>query len=112
MAYPQVHSFSPWPRMCYLALVSFLASNFLVLASSAVAIEIYIMYIIYTCSNHVYTSSNLVMSDETNTCIFLFLQVAHFYDTIDQEMIKSQQPMMLNSALAFERIIKDPKAGN
>jgi len=26
-------------------------------------------------------------------------------------MIKSQQPMMLNSALAFERIIKDPKAG-
>jgi len=39
------------------------------------------------------------------------LQVAHFYDTIDQQMIKSQQPMMLNSALAFERIIKDPKAG-
>jgi len=39
------------------------------------------------------------------------LQVAHFYDTIDQEMITSQQPMMLNSALAFERIIKDPKAG-
>jgi len=26
-------------------------------------------------------------------------------------MITSQQPMMLNSALAFERIIKDPKAG-
>jgi len=26
-------------------------------------------------------------------------------------MIVSQQPMMLNSALAFERIIKDPKAG-
>jgi len=37
--------------------------------------------------------------------------VAHFYDTIDQQMITSQQPMMLNSALAFERIIKDPKAG-
>jgi len=26
-------------------------------------------------------------------------------------MITSQQPMMLQSALAFERIIKDPKAG-
>jgi len=26
-------------------------------------------------------------------------------------MITSQQPMMLNSALAFERVIKDPKAG-
>uniref|UniRef100_A0A4W3JMF3 Cytoplasmic dynein 2 heavy chain 1 n=1 Tax=Callorhinchus milii TaxID=7868 RepID=A0A4W3JMF3_CALMI len=33
-------------------------------------------------------------------------QVAHFYNTIDQQMIPSQRPMMLNSALAFEQIIK------
>jgi len=50
----------------------------------------------------------------TRHCCYILvcaLQVAHFYDTIDQQMITSQQPMMLNSALAFERIIKDPKAG-
>ncbi|KAG8452968.1 hypothetical protein GDO86_004684 [Hymenochirus boettgeri] len=34
-------------------------------------------------------------------------QVAHFYNTIDQQMIQSQRPMMLNSALAFEQIIKN-----
>uniref|UniRef100_A0A4W3JIK2 Dynein cytoplasmic 2 heavy chain 1 n=1 Tax=Callorhinchus milii TaxID=7868 RepID=A0A4W3JIK2_CALMI len=39
-------------------------------------------------------------------------QVAHFYNTIDQQMIPSQRPMMLNSALAFEQIIKNPKAGS
>ncbi|XP_078258653.1 cytoplasmic dynein 2 heavy chain 1 isoform X2 [Rhinoraja longicauda] len=38
-------------------------------------------------------------------------QVAHFYNTIDQQMIPSQRPMMLNSALSFEQIIKNPKAG-
>ncbi|KAK3801155.1 hypothetical protein RRG08_006872 [Elysia crispata] len=38
-------------------------------------------------------------------------QVAHFYNTIDQQMIPSQQAMMLNSALAFEKLVKSPKAG-
>ncbi|MXQ96699.1 hypothetical protein E5288_WYG013272 [Bos mutus] len=33
-------------------------------------------------------------------------QVAHFYNSIDQQMIQSQRPMMLQSALAFEQIIK------
>uniref|UniRef100_A0AAX7TRD3 Dynein heavy chain tail domain-containing protein n=1 Tax=Astatotilapia calliptera TaxID=8154 RepID=A0AAX7TRD3_ASTCA len=33
-------------------------------------------------------------------------QVAHFYNTIDQQMIPSQRPMMLNLALAFEHVIK------
>uniref|UniRef100_A0A4W5JP42 Dynein cytoplasmic 2 heavy chain 1 n=1 Tax=Hucho hucho TaxID=62062 RepID=A0A4W5JP42_9TELE len=33
-------------------------------------------------------------------------QVAHFYNTIDQQMISSQRPMMLNYALAFEQVIK------
>ncbi|CAK8696967.1 unnamed protein product [Clavelina lepadiformis] len=39
-------------------------------------------------------------------------QVAHFYNTIDQQMIPSQRPLMLESALNFERIIKKPRAGN
>ncbi|CAI8019648.1 Cytoplasmic dynein 2 heavy chain 1, partial [Geodia barretti] len=39
-------------------------------------------------------------------------QVAHFYNTIDHQMLPSQQPMMLDTALAFERLIKNPKAGN
>ncbi|KAF2973673.1 hypothetical protein EK904_004515 [Melospiza melodia maxima] len=38
-------------------------------------------------------------------------QVAHFYNSIDQQMIWSQKPMMLQSALAFEQIIKHPKSG-
>uniref|UniRef100_A0A8C1IPK5 Dynein cytoplasmic 2 heavy chain 1 n=1 Tax=Cyprinus carpio TaxID=7962 RepID=A0A8C1IPK5_CYPCA len=33
-------------------------------------------------------------------------QVAHFYNTIDQQMIPSQRPMMLGCALAFEQVIK------
>jgi dynein heavy chain 2 len=37
-------------------------------------------------------------------------QVAHFYNTIDQQMIPSQQPMLLDSALEFEDIIKHPKS--
>nr|XP_023648221.1 cytoplasmic dynein 2 heavy chain 1 isoform X1 [Paramormyrops kingsleyae]XP_023648222.1 cytoplasmic dynein 2 heavy chain 1 isoform X1 [Paramormyrops kingsleyae] len=37
-------------------------------------------------------------------------QVAHFYNTIDQQMIPSQRPMMLNYALAFEQVIKNPKS--
>lgn len=34
------------------------------------------------------------------------MQVAHFYNTIDQQMIPCQRPMMLGLALAFEQIIK------
>ncbi|KAF4787703.1 hypothetical protein TURU_168391 [Turdus rufiventris] len=37
-------------------------------------------------------------------------QVAHFYNSIDQQMIGSQKPMMLQSALAFEQIIKHSKS--
>ncbi|KFV17286.1 Cytoplasmic dynein 2 heavy chain 1, partial [Tauraco erythrolophus] len=39
-------------------------------------------------------------------------QVAHFYNSIDQQMIESQKPMMLQSALAFEQIIKHSKSGS
>nr|KAG5701774.1 hypothetical protein BaRGS_000764 [Batillaria attramentaria] len=39
-------------------------------------------------------------------------QVAHFYNTIDQQMIPSQQAMMLDSAMAFERLVKNPKSGS
>uniref|UniRef100_A0A8C9IFY6 Dynein cytoplasmic 2 heavy chain 1 n=1 Tax=Piliocolobus tephrosceles TaxID=591936 RepID=A0A8C9IFY6_9PRIM len=39
-------------------------------------------------------------------------QVAHFYNSIDQQMIRSQRPMMLQSALAFEQIIKNSKTGS
>ncbi|CAF0723119.1 unnamed protein product [Rotaria sordida] len=35
--------------------------------------------------------------------------LAHFYNTIDSEMIPSQQPMMLELAKHFERLVKDPK---
>lgn len=38
--------------------------------------------------------------------------MAHFYNTIDQQMIPSQQSMMLDSALSFERLVKNPKAGS
>lgn len=38
-------------------------------------------------------------------------QVAHFYNTIDQQMIPSQQAMMLEAAMAFEHIIKNPRTG-
>ena len=44
-------------------------------------------------------------------CVFFF-KVAHFYNTVDQQMIPSQKPMMLDSALAFERLVKNPKAGS
>lgn len=40
------------------------------------------------------------------------MQVAHFYNTIDQQMIPSQQSMMLDSALSFERLVKNPKTGS
>lgn len=39
-------------------------------------------------------------------------KVAHFYNTIDQQMIPSQQSLMLDTALAFEHIIKNPRAGS
>ncbi|KAF0030538.1 hypothetical protein F2P81_017269 [Scophthalmus maximus] len=37
-------------------------------------------------------------------------QVAHFYNTIDQQMIPSQRPMMLSLALSFEQVIKNPRS--
>ncbi|KAI3354358.1 hypothetical protein L3Q82_018881, partial [Scortum barcoo] len=37
-------------------------------------------------------------------------QVAHFYNTIDQQMIPSQRPMMLGLALTFEQVIKNPRS--
>ncbi|XP_041658498.1 cytoplasmic dynein 2 heavy chain 1 isoform X2 [Cheilinus undulatus] len=37
-------------------------------------------------------------------------QVAHFYNTIDQQMVPSQRPMMLGLALAFEQVIKNPRS--
>lgn len=36
-------------------------------------------------------------------------QVAHFYNTIDQQMLPSQQSMLLDSALKFEQLVKNPK---
>ncbi|XP_033109038.1 cytoplasmic dynein 2 heavy chain 1-like [Anneissia japonica] len=38
-------------------------------------------------------------------------QVAHFHNTIAEQMIPSQRPMMLTSAIAFQNIIKNPKKG-
>lgn len=38
-------------------------------------------------------------------------QVANLYNNIDEDMIESQKPMMLDLALGFERLIKNPKAG-
>ena len=39
----------------------------------------------------------------------LSVKVSHFYNTIDQQMIPSQQPMLLEAALQFKHIIKHPK---
>ncbi|KAJ3022561.1 Cytoplasmic dynein 2 heavy chain 1 [Thoreauomyces humboldtii] len=36
-------------------------------------------------------------------------QVAHFYNTIDHQMLPSQQAMLLQPALAFERLVKNPR---
>ncbi|KAJ3280883.1 Cytoplasmic dynein 2 heavy chain 1, partial [Borealophlyctis nickersoniae] len=38
-------------------------------------------------------------------------QVAHFYNTIEGQMVPSQQGMMLGFALEFERLVKDPHGG-
>lgn len=59
----------------------------------------------------------MVTSTELMSCMHFYnilclvniaavLQVAHFYNTIDQQMIPSQRPMMLGLALAFEQVIK------
>lgn len=37
--------------------------------------------------------------------------MANLYNNIDEDMIESQKPMMLDLALGFERLIKNPKAG-
>ena len=44
--------------------------------------------------------------------VILCLQVAHFYNTIDQQMVSCQQSMMLDTALAFEKLVKNPKTGS
>ncbi|CAF2056597.1 unnamed protein product [Rotaria magnacalcarata] len=36
--------------------------------------------------------------------------LSHFYNTIDSEMIPSQQPLMLDLAKNFERLVKEPKS--
>ncbi|KAJ3141233.1 Cytoplasmic dynein 2 heavy chain 1 [Geranomyces variabilis] len=36
-------------------------------------------------------------------------QVAHFYNTIDHQMLPSQHAMLLEPALAFERLVKGPQ---
>ncbi|RKO94668.1 hypothetical protein BDK51DRAFT_21975 [Blyttiomyces helicus] len=38
-------------------------------------------------------------------------QVAHFYNTIDQQMLPSQQAMLLDAALEFERLVQSPQGG-
>ncbi|TPX45912.1 hypothetical protein SeLEV6574_g03556 [Synchytrium endobioticum] len=38
-------------------------------------------------------------------------QVAHFYNTIDQQMRRCQQSMMLHLAVEFEQLVKNPKGG-
>ena len=55
--------------------------------------------------------SSSMFSNITFAYHFLSCQVAHFYNTIDRQMIPSQQSMMLDAAMAFEHIIKNPKAG-
>ena len=41
----------------------------------------------------------------------VLMQVAHFYNTIDQQMIRCQKPMLLDSAKRFERLIKEGRVG-
>ncbi|VDM15863.1 unnamed protein product [Wuchereria bancrofti] len=38
-------------------------------------------------------------------------QVAHFYNSVDQQMLPCQQAMMLDEALAFEKLILSGKKG-
>lgn len=39
-------------------------------------------------------------------------QLAHFYNSIDKQMLPCQQSMMLESALQFENLIKNPKGSS
>ncbi|ESN99131.1 hypothetical protein HELRODRAFT_66985, partial [Helobdella robusta] len=39
-------------------------------------------------------------------------QIAHFYNTVDQQIIPCQQPMMLESAVAFENLVTKFKDGS
>jgi len=39
----------------------------------------------------------------------LLKQLAHFYNSIDKQMLPCQQSLMLESALQFEKLIKNPK---
>lgn len=58
-----------------------------------------------------------VMHTYTQVALFIYkfiknhLQVAHFYNTIHNQMLPCQQAMMLDSALAFEKLVKSPKPG-
>lgn len=38
-------------------------------------------------------------------------KVAHFYNSVDQQMLPCQQAMMLDEALAFEKLILSRKKG-
>ncbi|XP_061923239.1 dynein cytoplasmic 2 heavy chain 1 isoform X1 [Entelurus aequoreus] len=49
-------------------------------------------------------------ADKFHRQAIVLKQVANFYNTIDQQMIPSQRPMMLTLALAFEQVIKNPRA--
>ena len=62
-------------------------------------------------SSELNNNSSLVFSTFHLLYHYLPWQVAHFYNTIDRQMIPSQQSMMLDAAMAFEHIIKNPKAG-
>ena len=39
-------------------------------------------------------------------------KVAHFYNTIDKQMVSCQQSIMLDTALAFEKLVKNPNTGS
>ncbi|TPX32194.1 hypothetical protein SmJEL517_g04664 [Synchytrium microbalum] len=58
-------------------------------------------------------SSDILKTVESASRFYRFgtvlKQVAHFYNTIDQQMLRCQQSMMLQLALEFERLVKSPK---
>ena len=41
----------------------------------------------------------------------VLMQVAHFYNTIDQQMINCQKPMLIESAKRFEKVIRSVRGG-
>ena len=59
-----------------------------------------------SCSNLICCARRTVLHE---CCV---QQVAHFYNTIDHQMIACQKSMMLHSAIDFERIIKNPRTGS